>query len=702
MVLTGLDWLIVALMFLFLAASALVSRTHVRSVADFLAAGRSAGRYIIAVSSGAAALGAITVVGTLEMNFLAGFAMNWWGMTMGVVVLVATAGGWVIYRFRRTRCLTLAQFFELRYSRRFRIFTGLLAFLAGIVNMGIFPAVEARFFQHFCGFPPEVQIGPISLAIFPLLMILLLAIAISFLFLGGQVAVIVADFLQGAYLNVAMLVIALFFFFRVDWTTIEQALRTAPVDQSLINPFHTSAMRDFNFWYFLIGVFGFLYSAMSWQGTQAYNASATNAHEARMAGLVGLWRGLPQNAMLTFVPIAAYTVLHHENFRPVAEAVQALLPAHETEAVQNQLKVPLVMRQMMPPGLIGVFVAAMLAASITTFNSYLHSWGSILVQDVIIPLRGRPLSTKAHLRALRLAILGVACFVFGFSMIFRQTQYIFLFFAITGAIFAGGSGAVIIGGLYWRRGTAPAAWAAMLTGSGISVAGIIIHQYREDFFLNGQEFWALAMAASTLAFIAVSLLGRKRTFDLDGLFRRGDEEEERESAGGVEPARGSGSVRTGESGRDGASGGEDASVRRRRTGIAPGRSRWIRRALDSLGAGPEFTRGDRILLVANYVWTLGWFVVFLSGTALHFIRPADDAAWMRFWKIFFWFQVGLATVTVIWFTTGGFLDLRRMLQTLRRREYDPNDDGFVRPGGGARPETAGPPRPPERPGRTVE
>jgi SSS family solute:Na+ symporter len=77
--------------------------------------------------------------------------MSWWGLTMSVIVLLVTVSGWVIYRFRQTRCLTLAEFFERRYSRRFRVFAGLIVFLAGLLNFGIFPSVGARFFIHFCG-----------------------------------------------------------------------------------------------------------------------------------------------------------------------------------------------------------------------------------------------------------------------------------------------------------------------------------------------------------------------------------------------------------------------------------------------------------------------------------------------------------------------------------------------------------------------
>ncbi|MCP4684575.1 MAG: sodium:solute symporter [bacterium] len=637
--LTPLDWSIVFVVLGLMIASVVVSRRQMKSVADFLVAGRSAGRYVLSVASGVAGLGAITIVAHMEMNLIAGFSMAWWGMTMALVLLFITVSGWVIYRFRQTRCLTLAQFFEVRYSRKFRIFAGLLCFISGLINFGIFPAVGARFFIYFCGLPDTVAIAGIEVSTFVLAMLLLLGLSIYFVTAGGQIAVIIADFFQGMFVNVVFVAIILYVFFTFDWGVIQEALSAAPQDASLINPFKTSQVEDFNFWYFLIGVFGVLYNTMSWQGTQAYNASARSAHEAKMASVLAGWRGLPQTLLFMFIPIVAYTVLNHVDFQSIAGAVETTISTAETEAIQNQLKVPMVLSHILPKGLIGAFVAVMLAAFISTHDSYLHSWGSVFIQDVVMPFRKKPFTPRQHLRALRWSMVGVATFIFFFSLLFKQNQYIMLFFAITGAIFVGGSGAVLVGGLYWKRGSTPAAWAAMILGSGISVAGIIIHQVVDNFPINGQMFWAISMFGGALIYATVSLMGKRKSADMDRLLHRGAYA--RDDEGRVvtaEPKKG-----------------------------------W-----KMLGMGKEFTPFDKFIYIVNYIWTFGWTAVFIIGTVYNLNNEVSDDAWMKFWQIYVFIHVALATVTIFWFAGGGIRDLRAMFSRLAEMKRDDSDDGFVR------------------------
>jgi SSS family solute:Na+ symporter len=426
----------------------------------------------------------------------------------------------------------------------------------------------------------------------------------------------------------------------VDWAQIFQALSQAPADASLVDPFRTGSTEDYNFWYFFIGMIGVIYGKLSWQGTQAYNASAKSAHEAKMGDVLANWRGIPQwGLFLVFVPIVAYTFWHGPGFAAAASSVKPVLDGLGSEALRSQLTVPLALTKLLPVGLMGAFAAVMLAAAIGCNETYLHSWGSIFIQDVVMPLRKRPFPPEQHLKLLKLAILAVAAFSFFFSLLFQQSEYIFLFFAITGAIFAGGSGAVIIGGLYWKRGTTAAAWSAMIVGSVVAVGGIAVHQIAPGFPVNGQMFWGLAMAASSLVYVGVSLLtGRRKVFDMDRMLHRGDYLiREEYKVVDQQPVKG-----------------------------------W-----KVLGMGREFTRWDKVIYVATYAWTAGWVAVFAVGTVLNLTGGGGDAGWMRFWKVYMTIYLAASVFVIIWFSAGGLVNLKDMVRTLKVMKRDHSDSGFV-------------------------
>ncbi len=674
---TIFDWAIVLAMYVGIITVVAMTRKHMRGVTDYLAAGRSAGRYLLTISAGIAGLGAITVVANLEMGYEAGFAMSWWGLTMALFSVIVTVSGWVNYRFRRTRSLTLAEFLERRYSRRFRIYAGTVGFVAGLINFGIFPAVGARFFIHFLGLPDTWQLGSLAVPLFPTIMAILLTTAVYFVLAGGQVAVMITDFIQGAFANIVFLVIAVWLMTKVGWTDMGEVLTLTEPGHSKINPFDTGYVTDFNFKYFMIGVMGFFYSAMSWQGTQAYNSSARTAHEGKMGGVLGLWRGLSQGVFMTVVPLLVFTVLHHPDWAGFADNVRAQLTSIDNEAIRGQMRAPITLALLLPKGLIGAFAALMVGAFISTHNTYLHSWSSIFIQDVVIPLRNKPLSPTAHMRLLRGGVVGVAVFIFLFSLIYKQSQAILLFFALTGAIFAGWSGAVVIGGLYTRWGTTTAAWVTGITGVTLTMTGFILEQaqrswrdngvafwglmdgfgveraaawavYTNDKLPNGQELWGWAMWLSLVMYVGVSLIQqalRRQPFNLDKLLHRG----RYEISGEVEL------------------GGKTLS------------RRWR-----ALGITSEFGRRDKALYITTWAWNLAWVGVFAAGTIYFITRDVPDGdwsrwdgVWLRFWQAKIWIEIAVASVVVVWFTWGGWRDVRRMLQDLASRERDADDDGFV-------------------------
>ncbi len=671
-----IDWTIMAAPMAVVCYIAWVTQRYVRGVSDFLAAGRVAGRYLVCTASGMAGMGVISVVAACERNYHAGFAISWWGMLGIPVGLIMTLTGFVSYRYRETRAMTMPELLQMRYSRRFRVFAGILAAGSGILNYGIFPAVAGRFFVYFCGLPDHTPVPFTHLAVptFALTMLVFLGAALVFVMMGGQLTIMVTDCVQGLFSYAMYLVVALALLYVVSWHHIAHTLLSAPPNQSYVNPFRTSEVKDFNIYFALIGMFTGVYIAGAWQGTAGFNASAASAHEQKMGGILGNWRGLVFEVMQTLLAICALTYMTDHAFAGGAAAVNASL-SHigssriaDGATLQEQMRVPVALAHFLPVGVKGIFAALMFFLACTNDVSYLHSWGSIVAQDVILPFRKTPLSPTAHIRLIKACITGITVFAFCWSLLFPQKDYIYMYLAVTGAIFLGGAGSVIIGGLYWSRGTTAGAWTAMVVGSSTAVGGIVLdqewfrlapalarglpshaaylHAHADKFPINGQYVNAMSMAAAILSYVAVSLATCRQPFDLPRMLHRGKWNVD--TAGNPAPLP------------------------------EPPPRTW--RAI--IGIDEHFTAGDKRLSVTLFVYSMIWFGVFavVSGwnlTRMYFGRgPAPDTWWVNYWFYtgIVW-PIVLGTVTSVWFTIGGVSDLRKLFGALRAAVANPADDG---------------------------
>ncbi len=683
-----IDWLVVAVPLVIIVYFGVRAQRYVKGVADFLSAGRCAGRYLIGVATGEALLGLITVVTYCEIYYKSGWAFFFWQNLLYAAIWIMAISGFVNYRYRETRVLTMAQLMEKRYSRPFRIFTGILAFSSGLVNYALFPAVGGRFLIYYCKLPDAIVIGNLHISMFGALMALCLMVALMITLSGGQLTTMVTDCLQGIFsyfVFTALLVVVILMFSGAQF---EYALlETRPAGQSLLNPFDMAGQTDFNLMYVFIGVFTAIYTRMAWQGTQGYNCAGASPHEQKMGGLISSWRYSFTPIMTIVLVLGAYTFLNHPDFAVQAQGVHDELSARITgdavatvSTIRNQMLVPVTLRSLLPVGCVGGFAAVMIFMMISTDTTYLHSWGSILVQDVIMPFRKKPFAPKTQMLLLRLAIIFVAAFAWTFSMYFGQVTFIAMFFAITGTIYLGGAGAAIIGGLYWRRGTAAGAWTAMITGAFCGIFGFVLQkQWSEIYpvlsantlanlqkmvdFLNtylgmlgswqmsptrfpitGQEFSLIGMGLAITGYIVVSLLTCREKYDLDKLLNRGKYNLEHKGDAGA-----------------------TTSVRKR----------FSLRTL--AGITDEYSKGDRIVAYLAIGWMLYGLLVFGLIAVWNFLGGVwSDSVWFGLWR---YYTVPLAlligTITAVWFTIGGVRDLRRMFVSLAQMKRNPEDDGWV-------------------------
>jgi len=251
--------------------------------------------------------------------------------------------------------------------------------------------------------------------------------------------------------------------------------------------------------------------------------------------------------------------------------------------------------------------------------------------------------------------------------VFSHRQDILMFFALTGTIYLGWAGAAIVGGLYWKYGNTVGAWCAAIGGVTLALLGWYLTYFWESsqgllstyapavwawatarwpkllgakFPVNAQILWFLTMVATMAMYVIGSLVsGRGRAYNMDKLLHRG--------AYAV-PA-------------DGAATGQEAP----------------QRGLQVLRMGKEFTRGDRILYVASYVYILGTFGTFIVGTVLMFATDISDAAWGRFWWLYCLVMLVFSAIVTVWIGLGGARDLRDLLRMLKVLRRDHTDDGTV-------------------------
>ena len=743
-----LDWMVVCIPLVAIVIIGCKVQGYVKSVSGFLAAGRKAGRYLLTVADGTAGMGLISVSAVFEMQYRTGFALGFWNNLVSALALVMTLTGFVTYRYRETRVLTMAELFEKRYSHNFRIFAGSLAFISGLINSALFPAVGARFIMYYCNLPFILRIGGLHFSTYGVLMAIFLGVALFIVLTGGQLTTMVTDCCQGIFGYFAYTVITVLLLCSFSFVDIQEAMLSRPEGMSFFNPFNVSKFTSFNLLYIFIGMFSMVYNRNCWLGAQAYLSSASSPHEQKMAGVLGTWRAGFQNIALTLLVICAYTYMHANGYKAQREVVEQELTTmvsqefpytpemtqylkeqpngiispddtspiavsingkdRQRDAIRSQVLVPMALRHIFPIGITGIFCAVMIFLMVSTDTTYLHSWGTILAQDIILPTYNKSVKTKTQINLLRYSIIFVAVFAWFFSYYFSQGDFILQFFALTGTIYLGGSGAVVLGALYWKKGTTAGAYTSMTLGLFFAILGFLLDQkwatliypflhthapvllegfrtglsklgeylifvnweaspemFMKKFPITSQEFYFISMLTALLGYVIVSLLTCKESFNLDKLLHRGEYNLEHFVA-------------------DDAKSQEEA--RKEKEEEAKGKKRFDWKG-KLLGFTPEYTRGDRILAISVLAWS-GYNFLFFLVEAVWNLVPSwrwSELTWFKLWQYYSVpVSLILAIVTTIWFTCGGVRDLRRLFKGLRedmlnaKNNQENSDNGMVR------------------------
>lgn len=741
------DWIIVIIPLSFVLYMAFYSRRYIKGVVDFLAAGRVCGRYVISVADVASAIAVITLVSAVEANYKTGFALAFWQSIMFPITLLISLSGYCIYRYRETKAMSLGQFLEIRYNRKFRIFAASLRTLAEMITNMICPAIAARFFIYLLDLPLSYSVFGITFSTFGTVMILVLTLAIYIIWNGGTLALIITDTIQGLICYPIFALFTFFVLWKFSWNNeVVPVLFDRVPGESFLNPFDISQLRDFNlFSIFVIG-FSAIVNYSSWIGAGATGAGK-NPHEQKMANVMGAWRNGFSTIFYVVLAITVITVMNHVNYSKDAfdirmsisskiskevidtpqsqekvmnaiknvgfkthkigvdapqsqnsnmdtiylnkvletlsedSGAQGKAKFQEFRTLYNQMLLPSTMRAVLPTGLIGLFALLMVLVMLSTDDSRIFSSALTTVQDVIMPLKKEPLTPQQHIKYLRIASLCVGVFFWFGSYYMSQMDYITMFAMIVTSIWLGGAGPVMIFGLYSKFGNTIGAFAALITGAFISVSGIILQRNWADtiypflenagwvdnvnsllytisspfapyiiwemnpikFPINSIEVFFISMICSIMSYVIFSLLFKKENFNLDRMLHRGIYNLDNE--------------------------------KKDKTKLTL-KNIWSR----LIGITSEYSKGDKAIAWSVFIYTFVYqfLLSFIAVIIWNYFYPLSNKAWSTYFLVVSLLVPGVvAIISTVWFTVGGYIDMRQMFKDLAKRTINNLDDGRV-------------------------
>lgn len=164
-----------------------------------------------------------------------------------------------------------------------------------------------------------------------------------------------------------------------------------------------------------------------------------------------------------------------------------------------EMGLPILLRTVLPVGLMGLMLSAYFSAIMSTADSCLMAASGNVVTDIMGYHKGAGKSEKRMLRYSQVAtlIIGVVAL-----FIASRMQNVLELMLLSYAFMVSGLFVPVIGALFWKRSTAEAAFWAMLLGGG-TTAGLIVTSASLPFGLDAN---IAGISLSAIAFVLISLL----------------------------------------------------------------------------------------------------------------------------------------------------------------------------------------------------
>lgn len=445
---SNLDWGIVVIYLLGSIVIGWIGRSYVGNMTDFIGAGRSIGTRLGVASMAGTEMGLITVMYSAQKGFTGYFAAFHIALLAGIVAFFVGATGFIVAKLRSMEVLTIPEFYEKRFGTDVRVLGGTLLVLGGVLNMGLFLKVGSMFIVGITGMSNESNALMITMTV-------LICLVLFYTVLGGMVSVVITDYIQFVVLSFGVLLTTWLCINHLGWDTIVNTIKDSQGEGGF-NPLTSGEFGwDYVSWMVFLG----LVNCAIWPTAiaRALMMKSTSAVKKQF-----MWSAIPftiRQMIPIFWGICAYVFIVVQ----APDLKEAFFPEDPEAASNNLYAMPVFLGRILPIGILGLVSAAMIAAFMSTHDSYLLCWSSVITQDIIAPLKGG-LSQRGRIFITRLTIVCLGVYVWVWGLFYKGSDDIWDYMAITGAVYFSGAFALLWGGLYWKRGSAMGARLSLMAG----------------------------------------------------------------------------------------------------------------------------------------------------------------------------------------------------------------------------------------------
>ena len=486
-----LDYLILAMYFAVVIGIGVIARRQVSSSIDFFLSGRSLPAWVTGLAFISANLGAIEIMGMSANGAQYGIPTvhYFW---IGAVPAMLFLGVVMMPFYYGSKVLSVPEFMLRRFGPTAHLVNALSFALAQILIAGVNLYLLGTIVNALLGWP--LWISLIAAA----------AIVLTYTLLGGLSAAIYNEVLQFFVIVAALLPLTLAGLHKVGgWEGLKAKVSSSPGGSAQLHSWPGNELSGFsNNWLSVIGIvfgLGFVLSFGYWTTNfvEVQRAMASKSMSAaRRTPIIGAFPKL----FIPFIVVIPGMIAAVQ----VSELVKYKAAGGKGGDVTYNDALLLLMRDLLPNGLLGLAITGLLAAFMAGMAANVSAFNTVFSYDLWQTYVVKDREDEYYLRVGRIVTvvatvgaIGTALLASGYSNLMDYLQQLFSFF--NAPLFA-----TFILGMFLKRMTPTAGWTGLVTGTASAVVIFILSE-TDVITLSGQGSSFLAAGVAFVADIAVSV-----------------------------------------------------------------------------------------------------------------------------------------------------------------------------------------------------